>query len=84
MHKMDFLRGFFEALRNVIEVKITYKDGKIMKISFDEDLCREIDEEDEEDEEPVEEVYKDDCDDEDNLDDDDETDGNNVKFIASE
>lgn len=70
MHKIEFLRGFFEALRNIIEIKVTYKDGKTMKITFDGEYG-EIDEDDFDDEEPVDEVYKDDCDYDGNQDDED-------------
>lgn len=67
MYKEELLKQLYDVLENgtdVEKVKITYKNGEVMKIAFDDDEGDDEDDDDEEDDED------DDDEDEDEEDDD--------------
>lgn len=63
MHKDEFLRQVVDALTNNIDiekVKITYTNGEVMKIAFDEIDGDDNDDEDEDDDDEDEDEDEDD------------------------
>ena len=86
MYKEELLKQLYDVLENgtdVEKVKITYKNGEVMKIAFDDDDDEGDDDDDEGDDDDEDDDDEDEEDDEDE-DDEEEDDDNNNKDVAVE